>query len=61
LRNLESTTAASEEAMKVYWRETDPDTASIQSSMHSTDLDNVFGIEEGCFCNFTNSIVVIYL
>jgi hypothetical protein len=25
------------------------------------DADDVFGVEEGGFCNFTNSIVIIYL
>jgi hypothetical protein len=49
------------EAMKAYRKETDPDAASVQSSVHSTDLEDVFGLEDGGFCNVTNSIVIIYL
>jgi hypothetical protein len=30
-------------------------------SMNSADIDDVFGIEAGGFCNFTNSIIIIYL
>jgi hypothetical protein len=30
-------------------------------SMTSADLNDVFGVEAGGFCNFTNSIVIIYL
>jgi len=47
--------------MKVFQKEADPDTESVQSSIHSADLNDVFGVEEGGFCNFTNSIVVIHL
>ncbi len=47
--------------MKVFKRENEPDTESVQSSVDSADLNDVFGVEEGGFCNFTNSIVVIYL
>ena len=49
------------EAMKAFQKEADPETESVQSSVHSADLNDVFGVEEGGFCNFTNSIVVIYL
>jgi hypothetical protein len=49
------------EAMKAFQKEADPDTESVQSSIHSTDLTDVFGVEEGGFCNFTNCIMVIYL
>jgi len=49
------------EAMKAFQKEADPETESVQSSVHSADLNDVFGVEEGDFCNFTNSIVVIYL
>jgi hypothetical protein len=47
--------------MKAFQKEADPDTESIQSSVHSVNLNNVFGVEEGGFYNFTNSIMVIYL
>jgi hypothetical protein len=49
------------EAMKAFQKEADPETESVQSSVHSADLNDVFGVEEEGFCNFTNSIVVIYL
>jgi hypothetical protein len=29
--------------------------------VNSADLDDVFGAETGGFCNFTNSVVIIYL
>jgi hypothetical protein len=47
--------------MKAFQKETDPDAESIQSSIHSADLDDVFRVEEGGLCNFMNSIVVIHL
>ena len=47
--------------MKAFQKEADPETESVQSSVHSADLNDVFGVEEGGFCNFTNGIVVIYL
>jgi hypothetical protein len=50
------------EAMKLYKQaDGDNDNNSVDSSVCSTDLDDVFGVEEGGFCNFTNSIVIIYL
>jgi len=47
--------------MKAFQKETDSDAESVQSSVHSADLDDVFGVEEGGFCKFINSTVVIYL
>ena len=49
------------EAMKAIQKETDSHAESVQSSVHSAYLDDVFGVEEGGFCNSMNSIVVIYL
>jgi len=50
------------EAMKLYKQaDVDNDNNSVDSSIRSADLDDVFGVEEGGFCNFTNSIVIIYL
>jgi hypothetical protein len=34
---------------------------SVDSSVNSADIDDVFGVEAGGFCNFTNSVVIIYL
>jgi hypothetical protein len=47
------------EAMRTF-RNTENDEESCQS-MTSADLNDVFGVEAGGFCNFTNSIVIIYL
>jgi hypothetical protein len=47
------------EAMRTF-RNTENDEESRQS-MTSADLNDVFGVEAGGFCNFTNSIVIIYL
>jgi hypothetical protein len=47
--------------MKAFQKETDSHAESVQSSVHSAYLDDVFGEEEGGFCNSMNSIVVIYL
>jgi hypothetical protein len=33
--------------MKAFRKETDPDAESNQLSIHSADLDDVFGMEEG--------------
>jgi hypothetical protein len=49
------------EAMKVYRMEEANDEESVQSSVNSADLDDVFGVENGGFCNFTNSVVIVYL
>jgi len=48
------------EAMKTFQNETDPSAKAVQSSVHSADLGDVFGVEEGGFCNL-RSIVVNYL
>ncbi len=37
------------------------DDESVAKSMTSADKNDVFGVEEGGFCCFTNSIVIIYL
>jgi len=34
---------------------------TLVKSITSADIDDVFGVEAGGFCNFTNSIVIIYL
>jgi hypothetical protein len=45
--------------MRTYWTpENDEESCD---SVTSADLDDVFGVEAGGFCNFTNSIVIIYL
>jgi len=49
------------EAMKAWFRADDAEEKSVDSSIKSADLDDVFGVEEGGFCNFTNSVVIIYL
>ena len=49
------------EAMKTFQNETDPSAEAVQSSVHSADLGDVLGVEEGGFCKFINSTVVIYL
>jgi hypothetical protein len=48
------------EAMKTFQNETDPSAEAVQSSVHSADLGDVLGVEEGGFCNL-RSIVVNYL
>jgi hypothetical protein len=37
------------------------DTAEEDFDVADADMDDIFGVEEGGFCNFTNSIVIIYL
>jgi hypothetical protein len=48
-------------AMDVCRREALGDADSVESSMNSADIDDVFGQEQGGFCCFTNSVVMIYL
>ena len=47
--------------MKAWFCADDAEEKSVDSSIKSADLDDVFGVEEGGFCNFTNSVVIIYL
>jgi len=49
------------EAMLLYRRENQEVDDFDDESMSSFDRDDVFGVEEGGFCCFTNSIVIIYL
>jgi hypothetical protein len=49
------------EAMKMCRAADGEDDKSVDSSVHSADIDDVFGVEAGGFCNFTNSVVIIYL
>ncbi len=37
------------------------DEESVDSSVKSTDVDGMFGVGAGGFCNFTNSIIIMYL
>ncbi len=34
---------------------------TIKEDFDDADEDDVFGVEEGGFCNFTNSIIIIFL
>ncbi|MFO0446521.1 MAG: hypothetical protein ACK51L_02525, partial [bacterium] len=50
------------EAMKACFHADDAEEKSVDSSIKSADLDDIFGVEEGGGgCNFTNSVVIIYL
>ena len=49
------------EARLLYKRENREDDCIDDESMSSFDKDGVFGVEEGGFCCFTNSVVIIYL
>jgi len=49
------------EAMRMCRAADGEDDKSVDSSVHSADIDDVFGVEAGGFCNFTNSVVIIYL
>jgi len=49
------------EAMLLYKRENQEDDCIDDESMSSFDKDDIFGVEEGGFCCFTNSVVIIYL
>jgi len=33
---------------------------TTEEDFDDADADDIFGVEEGSFCNFTNSIVMIY-
>jgi len=49
------------EAMKMCRAADGEDDKSVDSSLNSADINDVFGVEAGGFCNFTNSVVIIYL
>jgi hypothetical protein len=41
--------------------EREGDAESVDSSVKSADINDVFGLEDGGFCKFTNSIVIVHL
>jgi hypothetical protein len=49
------------EAMLLYKRENQEDDCIEYEFMSSFDKDDIFGVEEGGFCCFTNSVVIFYL
>jgi len=49
------------EAIKIALAADEDGDDTSEKSITDADIDDVFGVEAGGFCNFTNSIVIIYL